>query len=56
MMRESFAEQSMAQDLYTLITQPVAISSEEIFTYYQDHEEEFAAEDGSISPLDEVSE
>lgn len=56
MMRESFAEQSMAQDLYTLITQPVVISSEQISAYYQDHEEEFAAEDGSISPLDEVRE
>ena len=56
MMRESFAEQTMAQDLYTLITQSVAISSEEISTYYQDHEEEFTAEDGSISPLDEVRE
>ena len=56
MVRESFAEQSMAEDLYTLITQPVAISSEEISAYYQDHEEEFAEEDGSISPLDEVRE
>jgi len=55
-MGKSFAEQSMMQDLHTLIIQPASIDSEETLAYYEEHEEEFTAEDGSISPLDKVRE
>jgi parvulin-like peptidyl-prolyl isomerase len=53
-LRTFFREQLLVQGLHEKIVQDTAVSDEEIATYYEEHGDEFALEDGSIPPLTEV--
>ena len=50
----SFREQLMVNGLHEKVIQDLAVSDEEIASYYEEHGDEFAGEDGSIPPLTEV--
>lgn len=50
----SYLQRNQIQNLYDVITQTVEVDEDAIVFYYEEHTHDFAREDGSIPPLEEV--
>lgn len=51
---QGFRERLMVQGLYKEVTAQVSVGDEEVAAYYETHKEDYASEDGTISPLSDV--